>query len=65
MLPINYSFTNHINIYIYIYIYISREREREFANGPGDWGSIPGWVISNTKKMVLDAASALWGKNQW
>ena len=27
-----------------------------FTNGPGDWGSIPGWVIPKTKKMVLDAA---------
>ena len=27
-----------------------------FANGPGDWGSIPGQVIPNTQKMVLDAA---------
>ena len=26
-----------------------------FANGPGDWGSIPGWVIPKTQKMVLDA----------
>ena len=29
---------------------------RVFANGPGDWGSIPGWVIPKTKEMVLDAA---------
>ena len=27
-----------------------------FANGPGDLGSIPGWVIPKIKKMVLDAA---------
>ena len=27
---------------------------RELANGPGDRGSIPGRVISNTLKMVLD-----------
>ena len=26
------------------------------ANGPGDLGSIPGWVILNTQKMVLDAS---------
>ena len=26
-----------------------------FANGPGDHGSIPGWVIPKTQKMVLDA----------
>ena len=25
-----------------------------FANGPGDLGSIPGWVIPKTLKMVLD-----------
>ena len=30
---------------------------RVFANGPGDWGSIPGRVIPKTQKMVLDAAS--------
>ena len=29
---------------------------RVFTNGPGDWGSIPGWVIPKTQKMVLDAA---------
>ena len=27
-----------------------------FANGPGDLGSIPGWVIPKTQKMVLDAS---------
>ena len=27
---------------------------RVFANGPGDLGSIPGWVIPKTVKMVLD-----------
>ena len=29
---------------------------RVLANGPGDWGSIPGWVIPKIQKMVLDAA---------
>ena len=28
---------------------------RVFANGLGDWGSIPGQVIPKTQKMVLDA----------
>ena len=28
---------------------------RVFANGLGDWGSIPGRVI-HTQKMILDAA---------
>ena len=27
---------------------------RVFANGLGDLGSIPGWVIPKTQKMVLD-----------
>ena len=27
-----------------------------FANGPGDWCSIPGRVIPNTRKMILDAS---------
>ena len=26
-----------------------------FADGPGDWGSIPGRVIPKTQKIVLDA----------
>ena len=30
---------------------------RVFANGPGDQGSIPGWVIRKTQKIVVDAAS--------
>ena len=29
---------------------------RVFANGPRNWGSIPGRVIPKTQKMVLDAA---------
>ena len=29
---------------------------RMFANGLGDWGSIQGWVIPKTIKMVLNAA---------
>ena len=29
---------------------------RVFANGPGDRGSIPGHVIPNTLKMVLDTS---------
>ena len=28
--------------------------DRVFANGQGDWSSIPGWGISKTQKMVLD-----------
>ena len=27
---------------------------RVFANGPGELGSVPGWVIPKTQKMVLD-----------
>ena len=29
---------------------------RVFANGLGDQGLIPGWVIPKTQKMVLDVA---------
>ena len=28
---------------------------RVFTNGPGVWGSIPGWVIPKTQKMLLEA----------
>ena len=27
--------------------------DRVFANGPGDWDSIPDWVIPKTKKWYL------------
>ena len=58
---------NTLYIYIYIYIYIRYIGFRlfglyglstivVFANGPGDRGSIPGRVIPNTQKMVLDAS---------
>ena len=30
--------------------------DRVFANGPGDLGSIPGRLIPNTFKIVLDAS---------
>ena len=30
---------------------------RMFANGPGDWVSVPGRVIPKTQKIVLDSAS--------
>ena len=29
---------------------------RVFTNGPGNQGSIPGWVIPKTQKMVLDVS---------
>ena len=29
---------------------------RAFANGLGDWGSIPGWVIPKSQKLVPDVA---------
>ena len=29
---------------------------RVFANDPGDLGSIPGWVIPKTQKIVLGAS---------
>ena len=32
------------------------QMSKVFANGPGDYGSIPVQVISKTQKMVLDAA---------
>ena len=38
------------------YSYAIGLMSRVFANGPGDWGSIPGWVIPKTQKVVLDAA---------
>ena len=34
---------------------MGRMKYEVIANGLGDWGSIPGWVIPKTQKMVLDA----------
>ena len=36
----------HTRVYIMV---------RVFANGLGDWGSIPGWVIPKIQQKVLDA----------
>ena len=41
--------------FYYIFLFIGLG-VRVFANGPGDLGSIPGWVIPKTQKMVLDAS---------
>ena len=41
--------------YYYLYQAIGQMR-RVFANGPGNWGLIPGRVIPKTQKMVLDVA---------
>ena len=42
------------------YCYVSNQpiglMGRVFANGPGDQGSIPGWVIPKTQKMALDTS---------
>ena len=29
---------------------------RVFANGPGDQGSVPGWIITKTEKIVFDTS---------
>ena len=44
-----------VTIYIYIYRLIGL-LGRVFANGPGDLGSVPGRVIPNTLKIVLDTS---------
>ena len=50
----------YLNFYFYIYIYKKPDigiMVIVFADGPGDWGSIPGQVIPKTKKKkVLDAS---------
>ena len=50
--------TPHHWIYIYIYIYhwSIGIKVKVFANGQGDWGSIPGRVIPKTQKMLLDVS---------
>ena len=41
---------------LYQNLYFHSVAVRVFANGPGDLGSISGWVIPKTQKMVLDAS---------
>ena len=41
-------------MYIIIFCVMISIMLRVFTNGPGDWGSIPGWIIPKTQKMVLD-----------
>ena len=45
-----------VNYKILIYIRLIGQVGRVFANGLGDLGSIPGWVIPKTLKMVLDTS---------
>ena len=45
----------HIHIHMCVYRLIGLVC-RVFANGPGDWGSIPGRIIPKTLKMVLDTS---------
>ena len=49
-----YIYRNLPQVYIYHYRAIG-QKSRAFADGPGDRGSIPGWVIPKTQKMVLNA----------
>ena len=46
----------YVCIDVYVYNWATGLMSRVFANGLGDQGSIPGWVIPKTQKMVLDAA---------
>ena len=45
-----------MHLYIQEHLNLIGMMVREFTNGPEDLGSIPGWVIPKTQKMVLDAS---------
>ena len=53
-----YAFFQHISVGIYTVFYLPDHwlRGSVFVNGPGDQGSISGWVIPKTQKMVLDSS---------
>ena len=36
--------------------YLYRSVGRVFGNGPGDWGSIPGKIISKTQRRIHDTS---------
>ena len=48
----------HTHIYIYMYVFnqLMGQVGRVFTNGPGNLGSIPGCVIPETLKMILDTS---------
>ena len=52
---ISYTWYN-ININNYKYKLLIGLMSRVFTNRSGDLGSIPGWVIRKTQKMILDGA---------
>ena len=52
----HYTFSLDFSALILISNRAISQMSREFANGPRDWGSIPGQVIPKTQKMVFDAA---------
>ena len=43
-------------IYSKLWNQVNGLMSRVFANGPGDWGSIPGRVLPKSQKMVLEDA---------
>ena len=51
----------HFHIYVVLIqskiltVLVDKLEVRVFINSPGDQGSIPGWVIPKTQKIVLDA----------
>ena len=53
------TIVSRIYLYLYTYMYVYYQAiglmSRLFANGLGDWDSIPGRVIPKTQKMVLDS----------
>ena len=65
-----YILSPSLSLFLNMYICISLV-VRVYTYGPGDWGSIPGWVIVKTQKMVLDASFLntqnymVWIKGKW
>ena len=54
--PITVTILHTYNLYTIIWFQVAIGlMSRVFANSRTDWGSIPGWVIPNNQKMVLDA----------
>ena len=54
--PTNYLLTNHIHTRAYMYAHMIGIMVRVSANHPRNQGSIPGWFIAKTQKMVLEAS---------
>ena len=53
---VKHNFPIYTSLHIYVSVYCPTDLVGGvFTSSPGDWGSIPGWVILKTQKIILEA----------